>query len=91
MRVISNRTLLAFAGDHPDAAQPLQAWQDVETQSFTHFAAATAFRSVDQVGEFHVFDIGGNKWRVVAFIHYPAQICYVKHVFTHKQYDRWTP
>ncbi len=92
MRVISNRTLLAFAGDHPDAAQPLQAWRKtLETQSFAHFAALrTAFRSVDRVGEFHVFDIGGNKWRVVAFIHYPAQICYVKHVFTHKQYDRWT-
>lgn len=93
MRVISNRVLVIFAGQHPESGEPLQVWRKaMETRSFANFAGLKAtFNSVDRAGEFHVFDIGGNKWRVVAFIHFPAQICYVKHVFTHKQYDRWSP
>ena len=93
VRVISNRTLMAFAEAHPDAGEPLQTWRKaVETRDFANFAELkAAFNSVDKAGEFHVFDIGGNKWRVIAFIHFPAKIVYIKHVFTHKQYDRWKP
>jgi len=93
MRVISNRVLVQFAQDWPEAASPLQAWRNaLKSGNFPHHAALKAtFSGVDKVGEFHVFDIGGNKWRVIAFIHFPAQIVYIKHVFTHAQYDRWRP
>lgn len=93
MRVISNRPLVEFAEAYPEAAAPLQAWRrTLETGVFAHFGdLKRAFGSVDKVGEWHVFNIGGNKWRVIAFIHFPAQICYVKHVFTHQHYDRWRP
>ena len=93
MRVISNRPLLEFSAAHPDAAEPLQAWRKaLESRAFAHFAELkNTFGSVDKAGDFHIFNIGGNKWRVVAFIHFPAQICYVKHVYTHQQYDRWKP
>jgi mRNA interferase HigB len=36
----------------------------------------------------HVFDIGGNKYRLVVFLHFVQQIAYVKHVLTHAEYDR---
>ncbi len=93
MRVISNRQLVEFSALHPAAAEPLQAWRKaLETQEFPHHAALRAtFGSVDKVAEFHVFDIGGNKWRVITFIHFSAHICYIKHVFTHKEYDQWKP
>lgn len=93
MRVISNRALVSFATLHPDAGEPLQAWRKtVETHDFfSHAALKSAFNTVDKVGDFHVFNVGGNKWRVIAFVHFDAQICYVKHVFTHKHYDRWKP
>ena len=93
MRVISNRPLVEFAADHPAASEPLQAWRKtMETRDFAnHAEVKTTFGSVDKAGDFHVFDIGGNKWRVITFIHFPAGICYVKHVFTHKQYDSWKP
>ena len=93
MRVISNRPLADFATLHPAAGEPLQAWRKtLENSSFSHFGALkNAFGSVDKAGEFHVFNIGGNKWRVIAFIHFAAQICYVKHVYTHREYDQWNP
>jgi mRNA interferase HigB len=44
------------------------------------------FASADLVGEFTVFNVGGNKFRLVAFIDYRVQIVYIKHVLTHKEY-----
>lgn len=93
MRVISNKALIRFASAHPDAATPLQAWRKiVESGSFhNHAALKRAFNAADKVGNFHVFDIGGNKYRVIASIHFNRQMLFVRHVFTHKEYDRWKP
>jgi mRNA interferase HigB len=49
------------------------------------------FSAVDRVGQFYVFDIGGNKYRIIAAIHFDKQRLYVRHVFTHKEYDSWMP
>jgi mRNA interferase HigB len=93
MRIISNRTLLRFSADHKDAGAPLQAWRKaVESVRFDSFAdLRTTFNSVDRVGQYYVFDIGGNKYRVIAAIHFNRQMLFVRHVFTHRQYDRWKP
>jgi mRNA interferase HigB len=93
MRVISNKTLLAFSVMHPQAAKPLQLWRKaIEARSYTNFAALKAiFGSVDKAGGFHVFDIGGNKYRLIAAVHFNRQMLFVRHVFTHRQYDRWSP
>ncbi|MDQ3518591.1 MAG: type II toxin-antitoxin system HigB family toxin [Gemmatimonadota bacterium] len=40
-------------------------------------------------GELTVFDISGNKYRVVAAVVYDGNAVYIKHVFTHPEYDRW--
>ncbi len=91
MRVISNRKLIAFGDEHPDAVAPLQTWRRlVEAGRFENFAdLRQTFGSVDRVGDFHVFDIGGNKYRVIAAIHFNRQMLFVRHVLTHAQYDRW--
>ncbi|MGM4989202.1 type II toxin-antitoxin system HigB family toxin [Tardiphaga sp. 841_E9_N1_2] len=49
------------------------------------------FNAIDRVGPYYVFDIGGNKFRIVAAIHFDKQRLYVRHVFTHKEYDAWKP
>jgi len=49
------------------------------------------FRSVDRVGRFCVFDICGNRFRLVAAVHFDRQLLFVRHVLTHAEYDRWTP
>ena len=91
MRVISKRTLLRFAAGHRDAEAPLQAWRKaVESGRFSSYAdLKTGFNSVDRVGAYYVFDIGGNRFRVIAAIHFNRQMLFVRHGFTHRQYDRW--
>lgn len=46
------------------------------------------FPSADIVGKFTVFDIGGNKVRLIAAIHYNRGKLYIRHVLTHEEYDR---
>ena len=86
MRAISNKSLVDFAVAHPLATVPLQAWRTlVESRAFTNFAELkTAFNATDKVGDYYVFDIGGNKYRVVAAVHFNRQMLFVRHVFTHK-------
>jgi len=93
MRVISNKALVEFAARHPDANVPLQVWRKlVETASFGSFAHLKAtFNGVDRVRDFYVFDIGGNKYRLITAIHFDRQMLFVRHVFTHKEYDKWKP
>ncbi|MFL9874721.1 type II toxin-antitoxin system HigB family toxin [Paraburkholderia megapolitana] len=91
MRVISNKTLVDFSVKHPDAGIPLQIWRKtVEAVFFANFAdLKRAFNTVDKVGDLYVFNIGGNKFRLIAAVHFNVQKLYVRHVFTHKEYDKW--
>jgi mRNA interferase HigB len=93
MRVISNKRLVDSGALHPHATVPLKVWRRcIEANAFEHFANLKAvFGSVDRVGGLYVFDIGGNKHRLVAAFHFDRQIAYIRHVFTHAEYDRWSP
>ncbi|NYT61876.1 type II toxin-antitoxin system HigB family toxin [Alcaligenaceae bacterium] len=90
MRVITNRRLVDFAAAHPDAGGPLQAWRKaMESHVFGDFASLPQqFGSVDRVGGLYVFNIGGNKYRLIAFLHPTHQMAYTKHVLTHAEYDK---
>jgi len=44
--------------------------------------------STDKVERFHVFDIGGNKIRLIASVNSSAQRLYIKHVLDHREYDK---
>lgn len=46
------------------------------------------FPAVDKVGKLHVFDIGGNKIRLIAVVMYQAKRVYIRHVLSHKEYDK---
>lgn len=43
--------------------------------------------SANIVGKQTAFDIGGNKCRLIALIHYGARRVLVQHVLTHQEYD----
>lgn len=89
MRVISKRALREFWIAHPEAVSPLRAWKDgIKNSNARNPTELRAiFGSVDFVGEFTVFNIGGNKFRLIAGIDYRSQVVYVKHILTHKKYD----
>ena len=95
MKVISNSALRAFAAKHPESEIALQSWRRVvEKNHFANWAALkAAFNAVDKVGELAVFDIGGNKYRLVAYLRFEKQIAYIKAVLTHRDYDKgaWKP
>jgi len=88
MRLISNSALRAFAAEYPQADEPLQSWRRViEKSSFGNWAELkAAFNTIDKVGELTVFNIGGNKYRLVTYIRLEKQIVYVKAVLTHRGY-----
>ena len=90
MRLISHRSLREFAGRYPDARTALQTWRKhMESRSFANFAELrNAFRSADLVGERIVFDIRGNRYRLITYVHFARQDCYIKAVLTHNEYDK---
>jgi mRNA interferase HigB len=89
MRVISERMLREFWTLHPDAEKPLRAWhRTAEHATWEKFAdVRDVYRSADQVDKFTVFNIGGNKYRIITAIHFNRGIVYVRHVLTHRDYD----
>lgn len=90
MKLISNRTLREFATRHADAARPLQDFRHlIKAGTFQNFAELRAcFASVDKVGKRYVFNIGGNKYRLIAAIAFSVEILWVKAVLTHGEYDQ---
>lgn len=90
MKLISNKALRAFAEKHVEAEIPLQVWRRlIEAGDYGGFAELRAtFASVDKVGDRFVFNIGGNKYRLVAAIAFKPRIVWVKAVLTHAEYDK---
>jgi mRNA interferase HigB len=90
VKLISNRALREFTLTHPQADAPLQGWRRViEKNRFANWAELkAAFHAVDKVGELVVFNIGGNKYRLIAYLRFEKQILYVKAVCTHTEYDQ---
>ena len=71
-KIISNSALRAFAAEHPQADELLRGWRRViEKNRFGSWAELkAAFKTIDKVGDLTVFNIGGNKVRLIAAIHY---------------------
>jgi len=94
VHVISQKALREFAMTHADSAALLRAWFKLAHRGrFQNLAELKrTFASVDMVPvkgrDFYVFNIGGNKYRLIAAIHFNTQRLFVRHVLTHSEYDR---
>ncbi len=90
MHVIAKPALIEFWAKHPDARSPLEAWHRImESEVFADFNDLRAtFASADHVDGLTVFDIGGNKYRLSAAIHYNRREVFIREVLTHEEYDR---
>ena len=93
MHIISRKRLNEFGEQHPDAKASLAHWYQLAKQEkFANFVELRmVFPSADQVGKLTVFNVGGNKVRLIAAIHYNRRKVYVRAVLTHTEYDehRW--
>lgn len=98
MRIIAIKTLRDFWQRYPDARKPLMDWfgttEASHWQSFVDvrqtFGSADIAK-VDSGNTATIFDIGGNKYRLIAAIHYNAGVVYAMMVLTHKEYatNKW--
>jgi mRNA interferase HigB len=89
VRIISRKRIIVFSAKHQGARIPLEAWYSLmKRNEFADYAALkAACGAVDRVRPLYVFDIGGNKYRLVAAVHFNRSIVYVRHILTHKEYD----
>ena len=91
MRVISRKVLTGFSRQHRLAATPLSAWYAmVKAKRYADSHQVKAdFGSADfRKNGIVIFNIGGNKYRLVAHFRYDIGIVYIKHIVTHAEYDR---
>lgn len=90
MHVITRKRLNDFASQYPESHSALARWyKTVKSKNFSSFADLRRdFPNADQVGKLTVFNIGGNKFRLIAAIHYNRQKLYVRAILTHKEYDK---
>jgi len=89
MHVITRKRLNEFAEKHPDAKTSLAHWYGIMRKSrFLNFVQLRqVFPHADQAGKFTVFNIGGNKVRLIAAVHYNRSKIYIRHVLTHLEYE----
>jgi mRNA interferase HigB len=92
MQIIAKRTLKRFWEKHSQAEGPLRAWFAIVDKAAWGGPAdvKSAFgTTVDFVGDNRlVFDIAGNKYRLVVHVAYRFKRVLIKFVGTHKEYDR---
>ena len=92
MQIIAKRTLIQFWEKHPPAERPLRAWYSFVDKAIwagpaevkTMFGATVDFVADNRI----VFDIGGNKFRLVVHVSYEYRRVLIKFVGTHAEYDK---
>jgi len=90
VHVITRKRLNEFAEKYPEMKTALAHWYDLAKRSdFSSFAELKVmFPSADQVGKLTVFNVGGNKVRLIAALHYNRKKLYIRAVLTHSEYDQ---
>lgn len=91
MRVITKRTLKDFWKKNPDAQKALEAWH-AEAKSANWQTSAdikVQYRNASILKDSRVvFNIHGNKYRLIVKINYPYSVVYIRFVGTHRKYDQ---
>jgi mRNA interferase HigB len=91
MRIIARRTLKDFWEKHRSAEQPLKAWHREASQATWNGPEDVKRRYKHASflkGNRVIFNIGGNKYRLVVQVNYPHKVAYIRFVGTHAQYDQ---
>ncbi|HSK88337.1 MAG TPA: type II toxin-antitoxin system HigB family toxin [Anaerolineales bacterium] len=91
MRVLSRKSLRQFWDKHPDAREPLQAWYaDVK---HANWKRPSDIKATYQTASFTsnnriVFNIKGNKYRIIVVVEYRFGMVFIRLIGTHQEYDR---
>jgi mRNA interferase HigB len=90
MRIITKARLTDFYVKHAGAKPNLLTWYKVAGNATWNnlVELKESFPAADLVGKFTVFNISGNKYRLIVYIDYLYQTVFIRHVLTHAEYDR---
>ena len=90
MKIINYPLVREFASKHPDSASALKAWYELASKS--------AWKNLVEVRHIYphadlykcctIFNIGGNKYRLIAVVNYRAQVITINNILTHADYDK---
>lgn len=90
MRIIKRGALQQFWELHPDAKASLESWYGVVRKAKwkTPVDLKQDYHIADLVGRRTVFNIAGNKYRLIARVNYEIQVVFVLYLLTHGEYDK---
>lgn len=90
MHIISRKKLKQAGARHPDVGAPLDAWFRIAKRALWQDLSDVrkTFASADAVDKWTVFNIKGNKYRLITEINYRYRRIYIRHVLTHAEYDK---
>ncbi|WP_208123162.1 type II toxin-antitoxin system HigB family toxin [Cysteiniphilum halobium] len=83
--------LIAYCEYNTQATEPLLEWAykiKLSTAKSLHELRESFANSVDSVGKYTVFNIGGNAYRLITTIHYNRQKVYTRAIWTHAEYSK---
>ena len=91
MTIISKTILNDYCAANPDTYMPLISWyKEVKISDWANFnELKLSFNSADAVGNHrYVFNIKGNKYRIIALIIFKVRTVFILFIGTHKEYDK---
>ncbi|MGO9272835.1 MAG: type II toxin-antitoxin system HigB family toxin [Terriglobia bacterium] len=88
MHVISYKAIREYKGARPEAGAALDNWYRVVTRAkWNSFAQVRqVFGSADWVKPYVIFDISGNKFRLIAEVNFRSQTLFIRHILNHGEY-----
>ncbi|MGI0479430.1 type II toxin-antitoxin system HigB family toxin [Geminocystis sp. CENA526] len=90
MRIISRKILREFCQSHGDSCTALEQWYRIASKAQWQnlVEVQQTYKTAEAVGNFTVFNIKGNNYRLIADVIYLRQTIYIKYILTHAQYDK---
>ena len=88
MHVVSHKAIRIFCEEHYEARNVMDRWYRVAKRAtWVSFAEVRqSFNTADFVAPFVVFDIGGNKYRLIAEINFSRRVLFIRSILTHQEY-----
>jgi mRNA interferase HigB len=92
MRLVSGKVLKDFCSRHPLASSAVRHWaHEVTATTFRNFSELRGrFPSADYVAPFTVFNLAGNRFRLIATVNYTTGFVFIRSMHTHAEYDKWS-
>ena len=93
MRLLGEPLMDEFKKVHPQSKNVLNRWATVVRAAEWHSLVdvKNTFNTADYVAPYVIFNIGGNKLRLLAILDFKESVAVVQAIMTHKEYDKWKP